>query len=71
MTRYGNSQSKLINCENQSNCEFKLTITKEMIPKSTITIYSVKEKNAIYFGRTYLVIEEFGVNYVSDLRFME
>lgn len=65
MTRYGNSESKLVNCNGQLNCEFDIKITKEMIPKSKISIYFVKDKRNIYFGSTNLTVEEFGDNYVS------
>jgi len=65
MTRYGNSQSMQIKCESQLNCVFDVTVTKEMIPQSKIIVYCVKGREAIYFGSTILVSNEFGENYVS------
>lgn len=56
---------KKIECDEKFTCEFNLTVTKEMIPLSSIFVYSVDDIDHIYYGVKDITTEELGRNKVS------
>ncbi|KAL7011186.1 hypothetical protein ACKWTF_014142 [Chironomus riparius] len=62
ITRYGISQNRQIECNDQQICEFEIKIMDAMMPYSTIMVYDVKNKNTIYQGQAEVVTEDVGRN---------
>lgn len=55
----------LVNCRYMTMCTFPILISESMLPNPTVHVYSVKEKNFVYYGKTILETENRGSNYVS------
>lgn len=62
-------QSEIINCNNNKNCDYFVTINKEMMPMSTLTVYHIVDKSHIYQGSTNIGTKTFERNHVSHKNF--
>lgn len=58
-----------VSCNGKVSCEFNVKITKQMIPQSTVMVYSVKNKQSIYQGKTIIETEDLSENYVCVQHF--
>lgn len=65
MTRTGIKESRQIDCDFQTTCEFSIYVTKSMMPSAKVLVYYVKDKDNISYGETVISSEELGYNTVS------
>jgi hypothetical protein len=65
MTKYGNIDTRIIDCRNEIVCSFSVDIVEEVIPKFTIEIYHVRNKDAVDYGSVEISTGNIGKNYVS------
>ncbi|KAL7011176.1 hypothetical protein ACKWTF_014135 [Chironomus riparius] len=65
VTRYGNTDSKQVDCKGQLLCDFELDIAEEMMPHSTIMVYDVKDQQTIYQGQTEIETDNLGRNHLT------
>lgn len=66
MTKYGNTDTRIIDCRNEIVCSFSVDITDKMIPKFSVEVYHVINKNAVDYGSVEISTESTGKNYVSS-----
>lgn len=67
MSRHGIVQDYQIDCRSKITCDFKLIVTKEMMPQSTVVIYHVSNSSILLQGETIITTNEIGQNKVSQL----
>ncbi|XP_070504691.1 CD109 antigen-like [Chironomus tepperi] len=58
----GNVQSEVVDCNDETSCEFHIVFKEEMMPHSTVNVYHVKDKLHIYQGYTKIGTEELTAN---------
>ena len=69
MSRYGNIESHQVYCSFHINCEFNITITRNMMPEVKVVVYDLKDRRSMYQGQTTIRTEELGKNTVSEKSF--
>ena len=65
MTKYGNIDTRIINCEGKIICSFKLGVVEEMVPKFTLEVFNVRHIDVMDYGTVEIVTRNIGENYVS------
>ncbi|XP_070499789.1 thioester-containing protein 1 allele R1-like [Chironomus tepperi] len=65
VTRFGIVENLLIPCGKQTLCEFELKIDEKMMPKSTIMVYDIRDKDVIYQGKVQIETDNLGRNYLN------
>jgi len=66
MTRHGNTEIHQRNCNFLTTCSFNISVKKDMMPKSKVVVYYVKNKQKIFQGETTIKTKELSGNYVSS-----
>ena len=66
MTKYGNVDTRMINCQNQIVCSFEIGVVEEMIPKFSLEVYHVRHIDAVDYGTVEISTRNIGENYVSS-----
>ena len=67
MTKYGNIDTRMINCQSKIVCSFEIGVVEEMIPKFTLEVYHVRHIDAVDYGTVEISTRNIGENYVSIL----
>ncbi|CAG9810246.1 unnamed protein product [Chironomus riparius] len=65
MTKYGNVDTRMINCQNQIVCSFEIVVVEEMIPKFTLEVYHVRHIDAVDYGTVEISTRNIGENYLK------
>ena len=65
MTRHGNTEIHQRYCNFTTTCSFNITMRRDMMPKSKVIVYYVKERKKIFQGETTIKTKELSGNYVS------
>ncbi|CAG9810781.1 unnamed protein product [Chironomus riparius] len=61
----GNVQSQVVDCYDETSCEFEVVVREEMMPHSTVSVYYVKDKLHIYQGFTQIGTDDLTGNYLN------
>lgn len=65
MTKHGNTNISQISCNFRMSCVFTITVNRDMMPKSKVIVYYIKEKDKIFKGHTIIETKDLSENYVS------
>ena len=65
VTKYGVTKSSAKKCDDNTACSFKLKITDQMLPRFTVEVFHIKNKNINEHGSISIETETLGMNYVS------
>ena len=64
-SKNGNVQSQVVDCYEETSCEFELVVKEDMMPYSKVSVYFVKDKLHIYQGFTEIRTDGLSGNHVS------
>ncbi|XP_070504783.1 thioester-containing protein 1 allele R1-like [Chironomus tepperi] len=65
MTKYGNIDTRMIECKDKIVCSFQIGVVEEMIPKFTLEVYYVRHMDAVDYGTVEINTGNIGENYLK------
>ncbi|KAL7011303.1 hypothetical protein ACKWTF_014220 [Chironomus riparius] len=65
VTKYGVTKATAMKCDDKTACNFKLTITAQMLPKFTVEVFHIKDKDINEHGSIRIETETLGMNHLT------